>query len=45
MEAQPHGTGILGMEAVAHNLRPYAARRPQFADLLKEIYVRIEKER
>ena len=44
VEAQHHGAGVLGPEALLHDLGPEAAGRPEFGHLFQEIRVGVEEE-
>src|SRR5512146_1152809 len=45
MEAQHPRAWILGVEAIAHNLRPQPARRAEFRYFFEEVVVRVEEKR
>ena len=45
VEAKRDGARVRRAEAIAHDLRPEAARRAELRDLLEEVVVRVEEER
>src|SRR2546423_14783174 len=45
MKSQPPGFFVFSLEAFSHDMRPQSSGRPEFGDLLKELVMRIEKER
>src|SRR6185437_4781396 len=45
MEAQEQRTVVLRAEALAHDPRPHAPRRPELGDLLEEVIMAVEEER
>src|SRR5690348_9025051 len=45
METQHHGTWVLRMETVAHDMGPHAASSTELGDFLKQVVVAIKEER
>src|SRR5712692_7875273 len=45
VEAQQKGTRVFGMETLAHDFRPQAARGAVLGDFLEQVVVRVEEKR